>query len=159
MGMAAIQVIKTASGALVAANEESAKTVKRFKVGATVSIEAKQMRNGKFFRKWWALAKIAFDIWTETSVMPTHNGEPIAPSFDRFRRDLTILAGHGKPVVNIRGEARWEADSLSWASMDEDTFDQFYSATIDAILQKVLRGRGINEEELRDRVERVMEFA
>lgn len=156
---ATIHCTKTPSGALVAANEESADAIRKFKVGAVVVVEARQMRNGPFFRKWWALAKVAFDLWTELCEMPEHKGEKIEPNFERFRKDLTILAGHFHYVANINGDVRAEADSLSWASMDEEKFEQLYSTTIDKILSKVLAGRGVTEEQLREMVDRVMEFA
>lgn len=157
--MATIHVLKTATGALIPANDESIEAIKRFRVGNVVKVEVTQMRNGAFFRKWWALAKIAFDMWTETAQMPKHKGVAIEPTFDRFRHDLTIQAGYYKVVVNINLETRLEADSLAWGSMDEETFEKLYSNTINVVLNKVLAGRGLDDKTLRNMVDQVMEFA
>jgi hypothetical protein len=154
-----IHAIKSQTGHLVPADDESAEAIRKFKAGNVVRLEAHQMRNGKFFRKFWALAKVAYDLWTETAEMPEYKGEPVQPSFDRFRRDLTILAGHYKVVVNIRGETRLEADSLAWSKMSEDDFEKLYSATINAVLQKVLRAGLVDEAKLRQMVDSVLEFA
>lgn len=157
--MTTIHAIRSQSGHLIPANDESAEALRKLKAGAVVQLDIRRMRNGQFFRKWWALAKVAFDLWTETADMPLYKGEPVQPSFDRFRKDLTILAGHYKVVVNIRGETRLEADSLAWSKMDESEFEKLYSDTINAVLQKVLRAGVTDEAKLRQMAESVLEFA
>lgn len=157
--MTTIHVIKTASGALVPANEESAEAMKRFKIGNVVKVEATQMRNGRFFRKWWALAQIAYDMWKETAEMPMYKGETLQPCFEKFRKDLTIMAGYYQAVVNIRCETRLEAKSIAWSQMDESEFEKLYSATITVVLGKILRNSGISEDQLRGMVDQVLEFA
>ena len=131
---------------------------KRFKLGAVVKAEITNPRNVRFFRKWWALVQVGYEMWEETGVSAEYKGEKVLPNFDRFRRDVTILAGYGHPVVNLRGEVRVEADSISFGKMDEDTFENLYSATLTAIVHKVLRGR-ISEDRMREMADAVMEFA
>jgi len=154
-----IALIKTPSGALVPMDDEQAEKLKRFKAGSIVRGEYAAMRNGPFFRKWFALAKFAFDMW-EDSMEPTeYRGQKVQPVFDKFRKDLTILAGYWHPVFNIDGTFKVEADSISWAKMNEETFERLYSKTIDAILAKVLPRHGLSRETLARHVDRVMEFA
>ena len=98
-------------------------------------------------------------MWGETAQLPEHKGVTIQPSFDRFRRDLTIMAGYYKVVVNFKYETRLEADSLAFSSMSEETFEELYSQTINVVLQKILSGRGIDESKLRNMVDQIMEFA
>jgi hypothetical protein len=163
--MATLHLVKTPELALVPATEEDTELMHRFKQGTVYRMELAEMRNGRFFRKWWALAKIAFDIWAATVPAEEYRGIPVLPDFDRFRKDLTIMAGFFRPVWSARSDAagvmelRIEPESLQWSKMTEQRFEKLYSATIDAILHKVLPGRGLTEQQLRDWAERVIEFA
>lgn len=154
-----VMLSKTLSGALAPADDEAIELLSKVKVGAIVRCEIVRMRNGQFFRKWFALLRVGFDLWCEHATMPEYMGEMVAPDFDRWRRDVTILCGFGRPVVNIKGEVRMEADSPSFASMDEDRFETLYSRTIDVLLRKVLPDGVATEESLRESVDRIMQFA
>jgi hypothetical protein len=156
--MAKVLLQRTPQCGLIPANDESYEVIKRMKAGATVRCEISQMRNAKFFRKWWLLAKYAYDMWSETMPPQQYKGQDVQPSFERFRKDLTILAGHCHPVFNIRGEMRVEADSLRWDRMDEQEFEQLYSNTIQAVLTRVLHSSAMTEEQLRAHVDRVLAF-
>lgn len=81
------------------------------------------------------------------------------PDFDRFRKDVTILAGHFVPVWNVRNELRLEADSIAFGNMDEETFEQLFSKTIDVILTKILPNSGYDEQSLRALADEVVRFA
>ena len=151
--------LKTPSGALVPMDDEQAEKLKRIKAGAVVRAEIAAMRNGAFHRKWFALAKFAYDMWVDCVPAQEYRGQPVQPVFEKFRKDLTILAGHFHPVFNINGTFKVEANSISWASMDDEEFAQLYSDTIDAILAKVLPRHGLNRETLAHHVDRVMDFA
>lgn len=140
------------------ADEESWESAKRIKTGTTCRVTLTQVRNPAFMRKWFALAKLAYDAWTETVPTVEHRGQRVQPQFERFRKDLTILAGYYHPVFNVRGELRLEADSISFAKMDEATFDKLYNATINAVMQKVLAKAPWSEEELRALVDKVLGF-
>ena len=157
--MTTLHLIKTASGAFVPATEEDAEAAKRFRVGEVCRMELRAMRNGAFHRKFFALLKIAFDMWAETKPAHEYHGRPVLPDFDRFRRDVTIMAGFFRPVWNARGELRVEAESIAFGSMTEERFEALYSATINVILSKILPGRGLTEEQLREWSETVLTFA
>lgn len=150
---------KSPSGALIPLDDEQAEKMQRLRPGAVIRCTIAQMRNGRFFRKWWVLARYAYDLWTDN--LPTTivwRGQMVQPDKEKFRKDLTILAGHFHPVFNIRGEMRIEADSLRWDKMDEETFERLYSATINAILQKVLNRPDLTPEKLRQYVNNVLKF-
>lgn len=148
---------KTSQG-LVPVNETEFAKLTKVKLGKVVRADIVQMRNDKLFRKWWALAQIAFDIWAETAKTQEYKGEPVLPDFDRFRKDLTIMAGFYRPVWNLKGELRLEAESISFANMTEERFEKLYSATINVILKKIIPKGRYTEKELRDTVEQVMRF-
>lgn len=148
---------KTLQGFAPFSDDEREK-LRRIKIGATVRCEITQARNGAFFRKWWALAKIGFDRWAETAQTQEYKGRAVMPDFDRFRRDLTILCGLYRPVYNVRGEVRLEAESLKWSQMSEERFEELYSKTIDVILQQIIPNAGYDEATLRKAVDAVLEF-
>ena len=148
---------KTLSG-LVPDREEDAEALKRFKLGAVVKADITNPRNVAFFRKWFALVKVAFGLWEETGIRATYKGQEILPNFNKFRKDVTILAGFCHPVLNVNGELRMEADSIAFGSMSEETFEKLYAATLTTIVHRVMKGR-ISEERLREMAERVEEFA
>lgn len=147
---------------LVPADDDTREWFGRLKLGSTIHAEARQMRNGAFFRKWWALVKLGYDYWSENVETLEYQGEKVLPEFDRFRRDVTITAGFYHPVVNLKGEIRIEAESLRWSSMSEERFAQLYDATINVLLRRVFNGKvcpSWTEAELRAVAEQIMEFA
>lgn len=152
-------MIRQPGGALIPATDEDAEALRKVKAGAAVRVEVKQIRNYKFLQKWFTLAKYAFDIWSDRVPAQEYKGQPVRPSFDRFRKDLIILTGNFDATYNARGEVRLEAKSISFASMGEDDFEKLYSETINVILAKILGGTGMTEEKLRNHVDNVLAYA
>lgn len=154
------QLVRTAVG-LLPADEATREWFSKLKLGAVIHADARQMRNGAFFRKWWALVDLGYGYWSEAVQPLEHKGEPVLPEFERFRKDVTILAGFYHSVVNLKGEVRIEPDSLKWASMSEETFTKLYEATIRVMLRKVFNGKicpSWSEEDLRRVAEQILEF-
>lgn len=154
-----ILMVKRMDGSFVPANEEERQRTKRFKVGHIVEFKATQKLNMKFWRKWWALIGVGFEAWSELVPAVEYQGMSIQPNFERFRKDITILAGHYERVFDLRGNFVLEARSVSpteWAN--DEAFEAFYSATINALLDGVLGKAGYNEETLRQHVERLLAF-
>jgi len=152
---------KGATGFLPAC-EEAAEWLKKKKLGSTILVEPREMRNGAFFRKWWALVKLGYDYWSESAKTIEFKGQPVLPDFDRFRKDVTISAGFYYPVVNLKGEVRIEPESLKWASMTEERFEKLYSATIQVLLQRVFNGtvcKRWSEEDIRSVADQILSFA
>lgn len=152
---------KGATG-LIPACEEASDWLRKKKIGATVLVEPREMRNGPFFRKWWALVKLGFDYWSESATTIEYRGQSVLPEFERFRKDVTIMAGFYRPVVNLKGELRIEAESLKWAKMTEERFTKLYDATIQVMLQRVFNGKVCKqwtEAELRSVASQILEFA
>lgn len=151
--------IRTMQGQLAPADDEAAELLRKIRLGTTVRVKVTKMRNGLFFRKWFSLVRLAFDQWSETMPAQEYRGRPVLPNFEKFRKDVTIMAGHWHPVWSARGELRVEADSIAWANMEEETFEKLYSATIDAILRNILPNAGLTEDKLREMVETVVGYA
>lgn len=145
-------------GVLVPARQVDADAVKVFKPGEVEMFEARRLRNGVKFRRWWLLVEFAFDIWREALPTMQHQGHDVRAELESFRKDVTIMAGYCRPVWGAGGEMRLEADSIAWAKMDEARFERLYSATIDVVMSKILAGQPWTADTLRAHVERLMDF-
>lgn len=129
-------------------------TMAKWRVGDVIRCKVSRMRNPKFHRKYFALLNYAFDHWNPEAA-DTKHGQAVK-NFDRFRKDIAIATGHYELTVNIKGEVRAEANSISFARMDEDEFSQLYDRTIDYLLQKVLTAH--NREVLDEVVANIVGF-
>lgn len=125
---------KGPGGVLVPDDDESAEWIQKLKIGDVVSAEVRRPRNYRFFKKYMALLRHGFEAWEPAS--SEYKGMPAVKNFVRFRKDIAIATGHYVIVVSIKGEARAEADSISFASMTEETFDRLYQKTITLLLHK-----------------------
>lgn len=132
-------------------------TIKGLEPGEIVKITFKKVRNGKYHRKFFALLNFAYDAWEPDRQRKTYKGVPVTKNFERFRSDVTIQAGFYTQTFDLDGNMRLEAQSISFAAMDDLEFERVYSAVSDVILQKVLvtyAGR----EELDAVIEKVLRF-
>ena len=148
--MSELVLTKTPAGALAPADAPSAEYVQRMKIGAGIHGSFKRQRNPRFHRKAFALFAFAYDLWDAPEL--EYKGQPVAKNFDRFRRDLTILAGHYDAVTNLRGEVRLEAKSLSFGSMGEEEFGQVYASVLNVAFERVLKAKGYGSADEVDRI-------
>jgi hypothetical protein len=123
--MAELSLIKHPGGSFTPANDADVEACSKIKNGAYVLANIKQPRNPQFHRKFFALLNFAFEYWEPDE---EHMGIKTEKNFDRFRKDVLIIAGFRKVVVSIRNEARYEAESISFAKMDETRFNEVYRA-------------------------------
>lgn len=150
---------KVQGGCLVPDNEETAAWLQKKKVGAVLAGEFSQPRNYQFHRKLMALFGVAHDYFVEHHDWAVeYKGRKVEPSFDLFRKQLTILAGHYEATFDIRGEIRLEAKSLSYANATEEEVERIYSDVISAALKHVFK-MAMTEEQLRAAVENILHFA
>jgi hypothetical protein len=154
--MSIVSVTKAANG-WVPANDAARAIHAKQRFGALCSADFKQMRNERFHRKFFALLNLAFEYWDVAD--GEYKCEPVAKNFERFRKDVTILAGYGEPVWNIRGELRMEAKSISFASMSKEDFDALYSRAVDVLLSRVLTAKGFDRTQVDRIVDQIAEFA
>ncbi len=145
---------KLPNASFIPASEDDAELLSKVKVGETVRLTLVRPRNIKFHRKFFALMNLAFDYWT-----PPKHGEgsawseqmPIERNLERFRKDITILAGYYDATYRLNGDVRLEAKSISFGSMSEDDFEKLYSKVIDVIINRVCTQ--YTEYEMRKQVE------
>lgn len=158
--MAEISLIKSPGGNFAPAHESDAEQCAKIKNGALVLASIKQPRNPQFHRKFFALINFAFEYWAPEPVEIGGETRPAQKNIDRFRKDVMILAGFRTVVVNLKNEVRYEAESISFASMDETRFHDVYRAVFGVCWKLVLsKVPGMTEEEAERCVNEAMSFA
>jgi hypothetical protein len=150
-----LYLIKSPSG-LAPADPETEEKLRKVKSGKIMHGDFKQVRNYKFLRKWFALLNIGFDNWEAPEIENIH-GKP-EKNFDRFREDITILCGFYKQVLRLDGTVRIEAESVSFANMDDETFEKLYNATITVLIKNVWNNK-LNKADIDQMVETYLQFA
>lgn len=133
-----IDLVKHPGGVFSPVNDSDLERLHRFKNGETYTADIKLTRNPKFHRKVMAFFGFCFSHWCADRAGLGSADE--TTQFNRFRKDLTILAGFYDTVTNIRGEVRAEAKSLSYAQMEQEEFERCYSSLINAAIKHVFAG-------------------
>jgi hypothetical protein len=151
-----IALLKTMAG-FIPADPKTDEFYRKLKLGTTIHSDFKQMRNAAFHRKAFALFNLAFEYW-EPGEVSSKYGTP-EKNFDRFRKDLTILAGHYHNVIRLDGTVRVEADSLSFGSMSQETFEELYNNVLDVILKRIPVLSDMTKEEIDELVNKVLAFS
>lgn len=131
---------------LIPADPEAEKLLKRIALGDGISVEAKKFNDIRFHRKLFALLNLAFDIW-EPDDMPEVRGQKVAKNFDRFRKDVTILAGHYTVLHRLDGSVYLEADSLSFAKCDDHKKNDVYRSILNVVWERVLKHANFRDEQ------------
>jgi len=152
--MTDLYLIKTPSGSLAPADEESADVLRKQKIGQGFKTRLKRVRNIRFHRKFFALLNYAFDTWNP--IEKEYKGEQVAKNFKQFRADITVLAGFYEMTVSLDGNVKLTPKSISFANMDETEFERLYSAVIDVLLKKIFTDQ--TREDVEDVVNRLLEF-
>jgi hypothetical protein len=151
---------KMPGGILVPDNDETAAYLQKIKTGAVISGEFVQPRNYKFLQKTMCLFQHCFDVFSE-QMEESHmeyKGQKAEPSLDRFRHDLTILAGHYDVTYDINGVVRLEAKSLSYGKCSEQEAERIYNDVINAALKQVFR-MSMTEDELKKTIDQILGYA
>ncbi len=133
-----IDLVKHPGGVFSPASDSDLERLQRFKNGETYTAEIKLTRNPSFHRKVFAFFQYCFAHWVADRAGLDHMDEH--SQFDRFRKDLTILAGFYEQTVRLNGEVRTEAQSLAFSNMDQEQFERCYSALINAAIKHVFAG-------------------
>ncbi len=149
-----VTLTKTRAG-YVPGDPEAEEWDKTVKLGNSIRVSVTKIRNILFHRKYMALLNIGFDNW-EPGEIDSKHGTPLK-NFDRFRKDIAILCGYYDIVVRLDGTTRPEAKSISFAKMEEDTFSDLYSKTIDVLLKNVY-GVDMTEDKLNNIVDQYLGF-
>src|SRR5690606_3052118 len=129
------------------ANQHDADALEKIKNGSVINAKFTQPRNPLFHRKFFALLGFAYEYWNPDpdEIMSSKFAELLPENwvpeknFERFRKDILILAGYRTIVVNVKNEIRYEAESISFASMDDVEFQQLYSTVFNVVWEMVVK--------------------
>ena len=132
-----INMQKQPGGMLVPASDEDADRLQKFKSGEWYPVEIKRARNPAFHRKVFAFFNFCFEHWKSDREFMDEPGQK-----NVFRKHLTVLAGYYDSYYGIDGSVRVEAKSLSYANMEQQEFEEFYSALIAVAMRKIFKGCG-----------------
>lgn len=134
-----IHLVRTSLG-LQAYSDEDYEQLRTIKVGSIVTAKIVMPRNIRFHRKFFSMIRAAWDCLTERQ-------RENLRSVESFREQLLITSGYSEPMYDINGERFLErAKSISFAKMDEPTFNEVYNRVLDTILT-ILVGDGVSEDE------------
>lgn len=122
--MAKFALIKRDDGLFMLAHDSDYEEAKKVKTGEAYFYEVKKPRNYKFHRKFFALIKLVFDNQERYSNM------------EYLRKDLIICSGYYDKRYDLHGVEVYEAQSLSFSSMDEDEFSELYNSVVDTICRE-----------------------
>lgn len=153
-----IMLVKTPGGALAPVDAEAREMVDKLKLGQGIQASVRRARNVRFHRKGMALFRLAYDVWEPLTPLE-YKGLPVAKDFERFRKDMTILAGFYKAIYNARGEVRLEAESLRFSSMSEERFEEVFNAVLNVVWSRVLKAAGYaSVEDVEEVIEELLRF-
>jgi len=104
---------------------------RKLKLGQDYEVEVKMPRNVGFHRKFYAMINVG------------HQNTSLDMPFDTYRKYVISKAGYFKAYQTPKG-VFYEADSISFASMAQDVFEELYSRVIDVIIKDI----GATSEEI-----------
>jgi hypothetical protein len=134
-----IQVVKTNNGFLKPAYNSDHELFSKIKPNEIIEIEYKKKRNVKFHRLFFALMNLAFENQEAYTIL------------DVMRKDIIKHAGYYTERINaITGEITQEANSISFANMEETEFNKLYADCKSVISQWI----GIDNETISEEIER-----
>jgi hypothetical protein len=151
--MAMVNLICIGGGVFKAATHQDTELLARFKIGDLMQSPVSKPRNGKFMSKFFAMLNVGYDAFQPVL---EYKGAKVQKNFDKFRADVTILAGYYTITVGLKGEAIAKPKSIAFASMDEEEFEKLYSEVANVILERVLTN--YTREDLDNVVSQIMGF-
>ena len=107
---------------------------KRLKLGDKVLCTIKKPRNYEFHKKFFALVRLTYQNlpeWMEQD-LGVHSEEDMLTSMKLDLGLADIVYINGRPIV--------KTGSISFASMDNTEFEQFYNRCVDLVLKRYLCG-------------------
>jgi hypothetical protein len=113
---------------LVAADPYSLDALQGLPKGQTLNVTIKRPRNVKHHRKFFALLGIVYDAQSRY------------PTTDHLLNAIKIAIGHYDLVPLTKKHTVIQTRSISFASMDQAAFEQFYDRVILVIVKDILPG-------------------
>lgn len=124
---------------LVPASPEAEAALAKVPAGDLIRVELRRMRNPEHHRKLFALLGLVL-----------HN-QTTFKTIDQLLNAIKIYTGHCESMTTPSGHDVLVPQSISYASMDQTAFEEFYSKVIDIVAEHIIPG--IDREDLRKEVE------
>jgi hypothetical protein len=122
-----ITFIKTLSGVYKLAFDSDFEKAKSIPINEPFTVKYTKVRNAKFHRKFFALINLCYQNQS------TFN------NLEHLRKELIICAGHYELIFDLEsGTQKKEAQSISFANMDETEFNKLYTNVLNVICDKFL---------------------
>jgi len=158
--MLEIVVRKGPNNTFMPATDEDAGKVAKYKLGQPVTLRSTKLteHNYRFHQKIICLYRLCYESFIHyIDVGLEYRGERVQPSFDNFREELTILAGHYEAHHSLNGTVRVRGKSIAYHNMTDEAKEGLFSDLINAALRHVYRG-SVSEDEMRSQVEQILAF-
>lgn len=140
----AIDVLLVREGSkLAAADPLSAESIAGLKHGETLTATIRRQRNPAHHRKWWALVGVVFEHQTLYATQQDLNNA------------IKIACGYFESGKTIEGMPWTQPKSISYAAMDQTSFEQFYNRAVDVILTRILPN--VQRADLEARVHEILD--
>jgi hypothetical protein len=152
---------KYANGMLMLEKLDGDDAAPRLKVGEVVSVEWHYARNYERLKAIMKLFRIAYDHYCEYAIDEgvEYKGQKVLPSFDTFRGELVILAGHYVPTFDIHGRLKLDAQSLSYEKCSQRQFEKIFGDVIGAAIKHVYKNTRSPESLRQQVVDEIAKFA
>jgi hypothetical protein len=100
-----------------------------------------------------------FELWEIPDDL-MYKGIKPEKNYDQFRKDILILAGFRDMVANIKGEVRFVAQSISFASMGDDEFTEVYRLVFNTCWRHVMNTTivKLTPEQAENTINQMLEF-
>jgi hypothetical protein len=120
--------LKVTSSGLIPIYDSDFEEKKKLKIGSTVLADVKQPRNYEHHKKFFALMRLVMDNMPEelTSRYPTT---------DNLLTEIKFQTGHYDTHYTLSGRETYVPRSISFESMTQDEFNEFYDKTIDVVIK------------------------
>ena len=160
-------LVKRTGPILTPADDDAKEFLDKMKLGQSVKCKITRSRNVRYHRKWFSLARFAFDYW-EPNTTDWETASPgmlqalekagisVEKNFDRFRKDLIILSGYYEATPQLNGKIRIEAKSIAFDAMEEDEFEKLFSATVQVVINKICTD--LDEQMVRNAVDEALSY-
>ena len=112
---------------------------KKLKEDHIYEVDVKNPRNVGFHRKFFALLNLA------------HQNTSLDMPFEAYRKYVIMKAGYFNVYHTPKG-AFYDAESISFGNMDQDTFETLYSRVLDVVISDL----GVTQEEIMQNLETFM---
>ena len=153
---AELTMIKGQNGGLIPYTEPDIQWIQKLKPGRLVEVTVSQPRNYIFHKRFFALLNFGFDYWEPEE--QEWKGIKAEKSFEVFREQVTVLAGHREVTYNLDGSVKVTAKSISFAKMDEDEFRQLYKDVFNVLWKMVLSKTDMSYEQVENILNQMLEF-